>query len=161
MLPGIRSRLAAEESDCERRGTKVESEAMKALRIWHGKFGVPVLGSPQAPSEERRNLRVELIREECEEFAEASRICDVTGAADALADLLYVVYGAALEWGIPLDDVFAEVHRSNLSKVWPDGTVHCRQDGKVLKPPTYSPADVAKVLKISAAEDLHASSADE
>jgi predicted HAD superfamily Cof-like phosphohydrolase len=102
-----------------------------------------------------------LIREEWEEFAEASRVCDVTGAADALADLLYVVYGAALEWGIPLDDVFVEVHRSNMSKVWPDGTVHYREDGKVLKPPTYSPADVAKVLKISAVEDLNASSTDE
>jgi len=134
---------------------------MKALRVWHRKFGVPVLEGPQAPPEERRNLRVELIREEWQEFAEASRACDVPGAADALADLLYVVYGAALEWGIPLDDVFAEVHRSNMSKVWPDGTVHYREDGKVLKPPAYSPADVAKVLKISAAEDLNASSAGE
>jgi predicted HAD superfamily Cof-like phosphohydrolase len=134
---------------------------MKALRIWHRKFGFPILEDPQAPSESRRNLRVELIHEEWEEFAEASRVCDVTGAADALADLLYVVYGAALEWGIPLDDVFVEVHRSNMSKVWPDGTVHYREDGKVLKPPTYSPADVAKVLKISAVEDLNASSTDE
>lgn len=127
------------------------------VREWHQKFGVPVAGKPTVPSMDRRNLRISLIREEFIEFCEASgavdpgmpNYCkgDLTEAADALADILYVVYGAALEWGIPIEEVFAEVHRSNMSKVWPDGTVHYREDGKVLKPPDYSPADVAGVLR--------------
>lgn len=66
--------------------------------------------------------------------------------AKELADLLYVVYGTAEEFGIPLEKVFKEVHHSNMSKLWPDGTVHYREDGKVLKPPTYYQANVEGVL---------------
>lgn len=66
--------------------------------------------------------------------------------AKELADLLYVVYGTAEEFGIPLEAVFKEVHHSNMSKIWSDGTVHYREDGKVLKPPTYYQADVEGIL---------------
>ena len=134
------------------------SNADTKLREWHNTFGVPILDRPQSPPEDRRRLRVDLIREGFLEFCDASGLTeltpqrtywgpgDVIEAADALADLVYVIYGAALEWGIPLDAVFDEVHRSNMTKVWPDGTVHYRDDGKVIKPPTYSPADVALIL---------------
>lgn len=53
--------------------------------------------------------------------------------ADALADLVYVAYGAALEFGIDLDAVIREVHASNMSKLNADGTVLRRDDGKILK----------------------------
>lgn len=66
--------------------------------------------------------------------------------AKELADLLYVVYGTAEELDIPLQEVFKAVHASNMSKVWDDGTVHYREDGKVLKPPTYTPPDIEAVL---------------
>jgi predicted HAD superfamily Cof-like phosphohydrolase len=62
--------------------------------------------------------------------------------AKELADVLYVVYGTADLLEIPLEQVFAEVHRSNMSKVGPDGTVLRREDGKILKPDTYREADV-------------------
>jgi predicted HAD superfamily Cof-like phosphohydrolase len=114
---------------------------------FHEKFEVPISDTPVVPPEARRQLRVNLINEEAKEFEEASRNGDLIEAADALADLLYVIQGAALEWGIPLDAVFREVHRSNMTKVWADGTVHRREsDQKILKPPTYSPADIAAVL---------------
>lgn len=122
------------------------STATKKLIEWHTTFGVDILNSPGMPSHDRRKLRLELIREEFEELTEAVEKEDIVEVADALADILYVVHGAALEFGVPLDDVFDEVHRSNMTKVWSDGTVHRREDGKVMKPPTYSPADVRKVL---------------
>jgi len=123
-----------------------ENPYVTALKEWHAKFGVPILSAPAFPGEERAKLRVKLICEEAEEFIEAIEKGDIVGVAGELADLMYVVIGAALEWGIPVDPVFAEVHRANLSKVWPDGTIHYREDGKVLKPPTYSPADIAGLL---------------
>jgi predicted HAD superfamily Cof-like phosphohydrolase len=122
------------------------SNADTKLREWHQKFDVPILDTPRFPGPDRAELRVKLIMEEALEFQEAAANEDLVEMADALADLLYVTYGAALECGIPLDAVFDEVHRSNMTKVWPDGTVHYRHDGKVLKPPTYSPADIALVL---------------
>jgi len=66
--------------------------------------------------------------------------------ADAIADLLYVVYGAALTFGIPTAEVFAEVHRSNMTKLGDDGLPIYRDDGKVLKGPHYSPPDLAPIL---------------
>lgn len=124
-----------------------ESDASKKLREFHRVFELPAYDLVGIPSEKRRKLRVALINEEAREFQEASEKQDPVEVADALADLLYVTYGAALEWGIPLDAVFDEVHRSNMTKKWPDGTVHRRADGKILKPDTYSPADVAGVLR--------------
>jgi predicted HAD superfamily Cof-like phosphohydrolase len=81
------------------------------------------------------------------EFEEAARSRDLTGMADSLADLVYVTYGAAVTLGIDLDDVVAEVHASNLSKMGPEGRPRLRQDGKVLKPASYEPPDVDLVLE--------------
>jgi predicted HAD superfamily Cof-like phosphohydrolase len=57
-----------------------------------------------------------MLREELDEYAAAAAADDVVAVADALADLAYVLYGTALVHGIPLDEVFEEVHRSNLTK---------------------------------------------
>jgi NTP pyrophosphatase (non-canonical NTP hydrolase) len=54
-----------------------------------------------------------------------------------LADLMYVVIGTAVTFGLPLEEVFAEVHRSNMSKLGADGKPIYREDGKVLKGPNY------------------------
>ena len=112
---------------------------------FHKLFDVP-LSKQYTLDSDRVHLRIELIREEVKEFVFACDDSNLVEIADALADIVYVCYGAALEFGIKLDDVIREVHRSNMTKVWPDGTVHKRSDGKVLKPDTYSKADVKGVL---------------
>jgi predicted HAD superfamily Cof-like phosphohydrolase len=68
------------------------------------------------------------------------------GIADALADIVYVVYGAALTYGIDLDAVLREVHRSNMSKLDSDGKPVLRADGKVLKSDRYVRPDIAAAL---------------
>jgi len=60
--------------------------------------------------------------------------------------IVYVAYGAAIVYGIDLDAVFAEVHRSNMTKLDADGRVIYREDGKVLKSDRYTPPDIAGVL---------------
>ena len=91
-------------------------------------------------------LRYELIREELEEMREAMDKKDLVGIADALTDLLYVVYGAGHSFGLDLDACFNEVHRSNMSKLGADGRPIYREDGKVLKGENYSPPDLEKTL---------------
>lgn len=93
-------------------------------------------------------LRYELIREELEELEEAIRYKDIVDVADALTDLLYVVYGAGHSFGIDLDKCFEEVHNSNMSKLGDDGKPIYREDGKVLKGPNYWKPDLEKVMKI-------------
>ena len=63
------------------------------------------------------DLRIKLIREEFEEFVEACKTKDFGEARDAIADMLYVVYGAADAFGIQADTDFNDVHDSNMSKL--------------------------------------------
>jgi predicted HAD superfamily Cof-like phosphohydrolase len=119
------------------------------VRKFHETFGLTINEKPTIPSGKDAALRVNLINEEAKEFEEATNAKDIVKVADALADLLYVVYGAALTYGLDMEPIFREVQRSNMSKIWDDGTVHKREsDGKILKPTTYSPADISKVIEI-------------
>lgn len=66
--------------------------------------------------------------------------------ADALGDLVYVIYGFALEMGYDLDDVIDEIHASNLTKLGEDGKPIYREDGKVLKGPNYIKPNIRAAL---------------
>lgn len=94
------------------------------------------------------DLRCKLIDEEyLEEFKPAAEAGDIVEMADALTDILYVVYGAGVAFGIPLDECFAEVHRSNMSKAGPDGRPMRREDGKILKGPNYFRPNLSAILR--------------
>jgi predicted HAD superfamily Cof-like phosphohydrolase len=119
----------------------------KKVEEFHNTFGVENLSSPNFPAEKIQQLRIELIREEFEELKEAIDDNDIVEVADALTDILYVVYGAGLSFGIDLDKCFEEVHRSNMSKLTKDGKVIRREsDGKVLKSDQFSPPDLKSIL---------------
>jgi predicted HAD superfamily Cof-like phosphohydrolase len=140
-------------------------DATDKVRAFHVAMGQPTADRPQMLTVERVRLRLALILEEVSELADAlgssgytvrrietviewlgrdefKRAQNLTEAADALADISYVVAGTAVEMGIPLGEVFDEVHASNMTKL--GGTV--REDGKLLKPPGYRPPDIARVL---------------
>ena len=111
-------------------------------------FGQEVVAKPDWPSAETMELRMDLIEEEVGEFNDACS--DASGSlvdvADALADILYVVYGAGHAFGIDLDKCFDEVHRSNMSKLGEDGKPIYREDGKVLKGESFSEPNLKEVL---------------
>lgn len=72
---------------------------------------------------------------------------DFANLAKELSDLEYVTVGFSHVAGLPHDDIFQEVHRSNMSKAGPDGRPIYDEGGKILKGPNYSPANVEKILK--------------
>ena len=109
-------------------------------------FGQDVQFEPTWPDFNTRELRLELIQEELDELSDAVADRDMIQIADALTDLLYVVYGAGHAFGIDLDECFAEVHRSNMSKLGPNGKPIHREDGKVMKGPGYFEPDLEGVL---------------
>ena len=109
-------------------------------------FGQSVNYKPGLVDESLACLRLNLIQEEVEELKQAIGQDDLTGVADALTDILYVVYGTGAAYGIDLDECFAEVHRSNMSKLGSDNKPIYREDGKILKGPNYSPPNLDKVL---------------
>lgn len=123
------------------------------VKEFHRKFGAPIGLFPAAIPRERLELRLDLIEEEFNETAADMYVDDLIGIADGLADLLYVVYGAAVEYGIDIDAVFAEVHRSNMSKLDENGLPILRKDGKVLKGPNFSPPDIKKCFDLQSLRD--------
>jgi predicted HAD superfamily Cof-like phosphohydrolase len=109
---------------------------------FHRKFSILAQATPSDLNEETKRLRIRLIEEEFDELKEAMAGGDLAAVAKEMADLLYVVYGTAVSYGIDIDPVFREVHRSNMSKVGG----YKREDGKWVKPATYSPARIEPIL---------------
>jgi predicted HAD superfamily Cof-like phosphohydrolase len=103
------------------------------------------VGAPvgRSPGIRRASLRAKLVREEAREAARAIESGDLAAAIKELCDLIYVAYGAAVEFGIELAPFWDEVHRSNLEKV--GGPI--RRDGKLLKPAGWAPPDIVGVLQ--------------
>ena len=124
------------------------------VREFHDKFGA------ETDAEFRRDLidlKMRLINEELKElraelyggsppFIKPKNINKAKFAKE-LVDLLYVVYGLGDTFGIPVDEVFTEVHRSNMSKLGDDGKPVTREDGKILKGPNYKQADVERITR--------------
>ena len=148
-----------------------EAEGLNMVAEFHDMFDLPVVESPAIPDRKRCELRYALLAEELRELHEALENNDIVEAADALADLQYVLSGAILELGLgqKFGALFAEVHRSNMSKtcktmeeavatqayyfnekntesilVEKNGEylVLRSSDKKVLKSVNYSPADI-------------------
>ncbi len=109
-------------------------------------FGQEVKESPELADHKTACLRLKLILEEFEELEDAQAEGHLVGIADALSDLLYVVYGTAHTFGIPIDKCFEEVHNSNMSKRSVDGNPIFREDGKVLKGPNFYEPDLKGIL---------------
>ena len=117
------------------------------VRQFHEVFGVLISDRPTVDlPPEVIQLRLDLLREELAELESASEAGDLVAVADGLGDLAYVLYGAALTFGIDLDAVVREIHRSNMTKLDEVGRPILRADGKVLKGPRYQPPDIQVAL---------------
>lgn len=90
-------------------------------------------------------LYFNLIREE---FAELQDATSDVERADAIFDLIVVCIGYALSMGWPIEDIWAEGHRSNMAKIDPDTghVIRHPTTGKVLKPASWSPPNFAPLL---------------
>lgn len=162
------------------------------VREFHEVFEHPIGTVPRVPEEARVRFRARIIAEEAFEtlhaffsnpmarrfldaaatlvnivIDECSVDVDMPELADGMADLDYVVEGCRIEFGIDGESVAAEVHRSNMAKLFacdmclpdPDGphpsctkcggrgkVVRKREDGKTLKPSGWTPPDIERVL---------------
>jgi len=147
----------------------VNQHSVELVREFHKTFSHPTADRPTMPEPPVRELRLRLILEELLELGTAFGYklvpvmtpegtslewvvdlalsdANLVEAADALTDLDYVVQGGMLNCGLPAPQLVAEVHRSNMSKLGPDGKPLLREDGKVLKGPNYFKPDIVGVL---------------
>jgi NTP pyrophosphatase (non-canonical NTP hydrolase) len=108
-------------------------------------FGVEVGTIDEPVSNEQDGLSLTLIEEEHDEVLD-SWDKTIEEHAQELGDSVYVAYYRAVLLGVDLDKVIAEIHRANMSKIQPDGSVLRRADGKVMKGPMFVPANIKLVL---------------
>lgn len=109
------------------------------VKEFHEKYGHHIGKLEDWPPAHIMALRNKLIEEEAQEYMDAYDKIDI---ADAIADLLYVTFGAALTYGIPIEEVFAEVHRSNMTKSTKTNII-----GKTVKGPEWEPPNIEGILK--------------
>lgn len=121
------------------------SNMFQEVKKFQTAVGQNVSEVPQFPDENERVLRRKLLREEVDEYFDGEDKDDLENVAKELADIIYIVCGTAASYGIPLDRVFNEVHRSNMEKLV-DGKVVRRDDGKILKPEGWTAPDIKSVL---------------
>ena len=125
-------------------------DLIKEVGVFHDSFGIENNFQPTtALTEEEIQLRFDLLKEENEEYLEAAKRGDLTEVADALGDIMYILFGTILKHGLQdkIVEVFKEIQASNLSKLGADGKPIYRADGKVLKGPNYFKPNINEVLK--------------
>jgi predicted HAD superfamily Cof-like phosphohydrolase len=128
---------------------KIMKNKITAVQTFHEAFGLGMKDSPTANLDANKNLlRYKLMREENEEYLDAANNKDLVEVADALGDMLYILCGTIIEHGMQhkIEEVFNEIQKSNMSKLGADGNPIYREDGKVLKGPTYFKPDIKTIL---------------
>ncbi len=89
-----------------------------------------------------RYFESHMTQEEESELLSAIASGDRVKIADGLADLSYILEGIAIKYDIPLEECFAEVHRSNMTKKHRTGDARMKDKG-----PEYSPPDLERLLR--------------
>lgn len=139
---------------------------MGRLRNWqddvndfHVALEIPTaIGDDQDIEIRRPDLRAELLVEKVKETLEAmtgkevniyiepneaDQPQDIVEAVDGLIDTIVVACGAACEWGVDLQPIWEEIHRTNMAKQ--GGPT--REDGKKMKPEGWQPPDVKGLIE--------------
>ena len=122
---------------------------IEAVKEFHTAFKIGHCETPKANLGLAKNmLRYKLMREENEEYLDAANNNDLVEVADALGDMLYILCGTIIEHGMQykIEEVFDEIQRSNMSKLGADGQPIYREDGKVLKGPSYFKPNIQSIL---------------
>lgn len=123
------------------------TDMINKLKEFNKLYGVATLATP-LPTTSNSDIRARLLAEELLEYQEALASYDEVAVADALTDLMYVLVGTILHHNLDdcFDELFNEVHSSNLSKLGEDGKPIYRADGKIVKGPNFREPDLRSIL---------------
>ena len=122
---------------------------IEAVTKFHESYGLGIEHTPKANLPKNiSELRFNLMKEENEEYLQATRDEDLIEIGDALGDMLYILCGTIIAHGFQdkIESIFDEIQRSNMSKLGADGKPIFRKDGKVMKGPNYFKPDLKKIL---------------
>ncbi len=123
-------------------------EKIKSVEEFHDIFKIGNSSEMKLIDERDYTLRYNLIKEENEEYLDACKNGDLVEIADALGDQLYILFGTILKHGLQhkIEEVYDEIHRSNMSKLDEKGEPIFREDGKILKSNLYFRPEIKRIL---------------
>ncbi len=129
---------------------KILIDKIDSVKEFHEVFKIGSREIPEGNIEEwEYKLRHRLMQEENEEYLDACKRGDIVEIADALGDKLYILFGTILKHGLQykIDEVFDEIHRSNMSKLDDEGKPIFREDGKIMKSKNYFKPNIRNILE--------------
>lgn len=129
---------------------KILIEKINFVKEFHSVFKIGSREKPEGSIDEAEYmLRHRLMQEENDEYLEACKRGDLVEIADALGDKMYILFGSILKHGLQdkIEEIFDEIHRSNMSKLDESGKPIFREDGKIMKSNRYFKPDIKKVLE--------------
>lgn len=143
---------------------RTDATAMRSIlddvAAFHAAAGTEIPSQPGIPSLRVKERRIRLIEEEVvKETLCALRNDDLVGIADGVVDSIYVLVGAALDYGLPLEALWACVQAANMAKFAEGWWV--REDGKVMKPPGWQPPAISRILVEAKWEVKHTNTVDD
>lgn len=117
----------------------------KAVGLFRYKMGLPRGSEPHLLSAEDVSYHARFIMEELSEFLKANEEQNLVDAADALADLTYVILGIAHHMGLPFENIFQVVHNCNMQKEPAGPEVRSKRGTKfnLIKPKDWTPPEPA------------------
>lgn len=115
---------------------------IEQIREFENAFGIK-------PESQQIMTKFNLLLEELEEYVAAAKANNNVEIADAITDILYIAFGFVTKHNLDdkIEALFNEVHASNMSKLGKDGKPIYREDGKVLKGPSYFKPNLKKILE--------------
>jgi hypothetical protein len=125
-------------------------EKIKSVEEFHNVFCIGNADCVKLIEERDYMLRYNLIKEENEEYLDACKTGNIVEIADALGDQLYILFGTILKHGLQhkIEEIYDEIHRSNMSKLDENGKPIFREDGKILKSELYFKPNLQKILEL-------------
>ncbi len=124
-------------------------DKIKSVAEFHDVFQIGNAAKMTLIEERDYLLRYNLIKEENEEYLQACQDGDLVEIADALGDQLYILFGTILKHGLQhkIEEVYDEIHRSNMSKLDENGLPIFREDGKILNSTRYFRPEIKSILE--------------
>ena len=118
------------------------------IRDFHEKFNISYDGPPRALPEDLARFRIKFIEEELNEYIKAEAEGDIVEMLDALVDMVYVILGTAYLQGLPFNQAWDEVHKTNMAKVNAKPEDNARHSTDIVKPEGWVPPDLKSILEL-------------
>ena len=125
----------------------IQDRKLNMVSEFNKTYEIQIRKTPSKIHKDEYSLNYRLMLEELDEYLVACEDEDMVEIADAVVDMMYILYGIILRHGLStvIFDMFEEVHKSNMSKL-ENGKVLRRTDGKIMKGSEYFKPNLKQFL---------------